>query len=201
MLEALDTFDKKLLVFLNGLHIDFLDQPMYYLSKKIPWVIFALLMLYFAIRKFQWGAWELVVGFALVFLIADGISSGLAKPFFERLRPSRAPDLDGLLHLVNGYRGGKYGFFSSHAANSFGLATFCFFYFKGFMSRVWLVFLWASIITYTRIYLGVHYPFDILTGVIWGVFCGFVVYKLILYIREREYFGFFKWKEFFDKND
>ena len=100
------------------------------------------------------------------------------KPYFARLRPSREPTLEGLIHLVEGYKGGQFGFASSHAANTFGLATF--FYLAFGKTKRWVVwlFVWAAFMTYTRIYLGVHYPGDILVGSIVGVVSAFVGFKL-----------------------
>jgi undecaprenyl-diphosphatase len=104
------------------------------------------------------------------------------KPFFARLRPSREPSLEGLVHLVNGYTGGKYGFASSHAANTFATAFFFWLLFKDRYRWVWVLFVWAVVMTYTRIYLGAHYPGDILVGMLIGLgaaWTGFTVQKAI----------------------
>jgi undecaprenyl-diphosphatase len=102
------------------------------------------------------------------------------KPFFARLRPSHEPSLAGLVHLVDGYAGGKYGFASSHAANTFGVAWFIWKLFRTRYSWIWVMFIWCTLMTYTRVYLGVHYPGDVVVGALVGVgsgMAGFYVYK------------------------
>ena len=113
--------------------------------------------------------------------MTDQFTSGLMKPFFERLRPSHEPALEGMVHMVSGYSGGKYGFASSHAANTFGIAMFLSCLLK--VEKPWInwLFLWAALVSYTRIYLGVHYPGDIIVGALIGVAFGWLVFKL--YIR------------------
>ena len=96
------------------------------------------------------------------------------KPFLARYRPSRDPAFeDGLVHIVNDYRGGLYGFVSSHAANAFAVAMVIFLALRKHQPRIWLIFLVSALIAYSRIYLGVHYPFDVLIGAIIG--CFFVI--------------------------
>jgi undecaprenyl-diphosphatase len=102
------------------------------------------------------------------------------KPFFGRLRPSWEPTLEGMVHIVDGYRGGSFGFASSHAANTFATATFLVLLFRGKKpGMVWL-FIWCTLVSYTRIYLGVHYPLDILCGALVGAMLAFVVYGVYL---------------------
>ncbi len=99
------------------------------------------------------------------------------KPFFARLRPSQDPSVQTLLHLVDGYRGGLYGFASGHAANTMGVAFFVWLSMRSVYRWIGLIFIWAIVMTYTRIYLGVHYPGDILVGGVIGLFCGWIGYK------------------------
>jgi undecaprenyl-diphosphatase len=107
------------------------------------------------------------------------------KPFFARLRPSHEPGLQNLVHLVNGYKGGLYGFASSHAANTFGTATFVWLALKPFMRWSGLIFIWAVVMTYTRIYLGVHYPGDILVGALFGILIGWLSFEVCSYLMHR----------------
>jgi undecaprenyl-diphosphatase len=100
------------------------------------------------------------------------------KPYFERLRPSRDPEVAALLHLVNGYKGGVYGFASSHAANSFGVSMFLWLLYRNNRKWIWTLFIWAAFFTYTRIYLGVHYPGDILVGGLTGLGCAALSFNL-----------------------
>lgn len=189
MLESLEQFDQELFLFLNGLHQPWLDQLMFYLTKAVSWIPVYLILLYLIAKTYNWKImlWSLL-GVAVVIALGDRISVELFKEVFLRYRPSRNIDLGPHVHLVNGYRGGMYGFVSSHATNFFGIATFV-----GLLIRKkypkalpWIV-LWALFICYTRIYLGVHYPSDIFVGTLLGITIGYFVYRLFkaLLLRER----------------
>jgi undecaprenyl-diphosphatase len=108
------------------------------------------------------------------------------KPFFGRLRPSHEPELEGLLHLVDGYRGGLYGFASSHAANTFGVAIFIWLSLRKHYRWIGVIFIWAILMSYTRIYLGVHYPTDILVGAIIGSLCGLLSAKSSFWLLKNK---------------
>jgi undecaprenyl-diphosphatase len=181
MIETLLEADKDLLLFFNGYHVPWLDPIMLVLTKTIAWLPLYLTLIFMVVKDFQKDSWRVLIVVAFTILLTDQITSSLMKPYFERLRPSREPELVGLLHLVNGYRGGLYGFASSHAANSFGVAMFIWLIFRKSRQWIWILFVWAVLITYTRIYLGVHYPGDILVGAIIGIGCA--VFSYYLYKR------------------
>jgi undecaprenyl-diphosphatase len=133
-----------------------------------------------------------IIGIAVAILLTDRITSGFMKPFFERLRPSREPSLEGLVHLVKDsagkiYTGGKFGFASSHAANTFATAIFFWLVFRHRYRWMWVLFVWAFVMTYTRIYLGAHYPGDILVGLLIGLACGWFGYKVQQWIWRKKY--------------
>lgn len=107
------------------------------------------------------------------------------KPFFARPRPSHEPGLAGLLHLVNGYKGGAYGFASSHAANTFGVAMFIYLLFRSRYAWISAIFVWAAVMSYTRIYLGVHYPGDIFAGALVGSACGVAAFLCTQQAQKR----------------
>jgi undecaprenyl-diphosphatase len=120
-----------------------------------------------------------LLGVGLVVALGDRISVELFKEVFLRYRPSHNFDLNGLVHHVDGYRGGKYGFVSSHATNFFGIATFVFLLIrKEYLGWGIAIFFWAGLICYTRIYLGVHYPGDLFAGGLLGAVIGWFVYRL-----------------------
>src|SRR5882672_10379022 len=161
-MQTLIELDKKLLLFLNGLHHPFLDPVMFYTTKTFFWLPLYFFLIFLIFRNYKKDAWFILLGAALTIVLADQITTSLMKPFFARFRPSQDPGLLGLVHLVNGYKGGLYGFASSHAANTFGTAIFIWLVLKRFYKSVVWIFVWAAFMTYTRIYLGVHYPGDIL---------------------------------------
>ena len=178
MIEFLLNLDRELLLLFNGWHNAWLDLIMVTLTNGLNWSPFFLLIIGMMSYKFRWQTIIILVFIGIVILLTDRISAGLIKPWVGRLRPSHEPDLEGLLHLVNGYRGGKYSFVSSHAANAFGVATFLWLILRKQVKWIWIMFVWAVIFSYTRIYLGVHYPFDILGGGVLGAIIGLLVYKL-----------------------
>lgn len=178
MIEWLDRIDKDIFLFLNGLHNEFLDPVMFALTGKWYWMPLFLLVTVVLFVKFKWRAVYILLGIALVITLADQFTSRFMKPFFERFRPSHDPDIGNLVHTVNNYKGGLYGFASSHAANSFGVAFYLWFTVRKHLPWIWIMFIWGAIFSYTRIYLGVHYPGDIITGAFVGSIFGYVAARL-----------------------
>lgn len=125
----------------------------------------------------------------LCVLIADQVASGFCKPFFERLRPTHDPELKDILHIVNDYRSSLYGFCSSHASNTFGIATLTCLLFRNKCYSA-LIFSWAALNCYSRMYLGVHFPLDIVCGALVGVAAGYISYCLYKYtVCKFHYFN------------
>ncbi len=176
-MESLINLDTDILLFFNSLNAPLWDQFFWIITSKLVWIPLYATILYAIIKEHGVRAIWTILAIALVITLCDQIASSFFKPFFERLRPSRDPDLEGLLHLVNGYKGGKFGFISSHAANSFGLAMFSTLLFKN-RGYGLFIFAWAVVNSYSRIYLGVHYPGDILVGALVGILAGWLVYWL-----------------------
>lgn len=181
MIDQLIEWDTDLLLFLNQFHTPWLDPVAFWITKTEFWMPLYILLVYLVFRNYKKEGWLILAGVILSIILSDQITSSLMKPFFHRLRPSQQPSLQGILHLVNDYHGGLYGFASSHAANTMGVALFVFLLFKKTYRWIWLMFIWAFIIAYTRIYMGVHYPGDILAGALVGVLSGFAG------------FGFYRW--------
>ena len=192
MLEKLENIDRTLFLFINGLHTPIIDIIMVYVSSITLWIPLFLFFLFYAYKN---GKWPLVIisilGIALCILLADRISVMAFKDVFLRYRPSRNLDLKDSVHLLpelkgflyntkgNLYTGGWYGFVSSHAANFFAITTFLVAIFSPFSKGWYWLFLWAALIAYSRIYLGVHYPSDIAVGAMLGILIGSSVYLII----------------------
>src|SRR5690606_24039669 len=164
-MEKILELDRELFLKMNhSFRSPFMDQLMMFLSETYAWIPLHLLLLYLLIKTYRHQVWIWLVAIALTIVLADQMSSAVMKPFFERLRPSHEPSLAGQVHIVNGYRGGKFGFASSHAANTFAIAVLMWFTLKAYRPVIGLLFLWSVLVSCTRIYLGVHYPGDILAG-------------------------------------
>lgn len=172
-IAQLDAADAQLLLWLNGLHTPMLDQLMWIVSDKWVWIPFYLLLAGLIVRHAGWRRGTLCLVFiGLAVAATDQTCAAILRPMVHRLRPS-TPDnpLSSMIHIVNGYRGGQYGFPSCHAANSFLLAISVSLYLR--RRLVWIFMLaWAALVSYSRIYLGVHYPGDILCGMAVGMTYG-----------------------------
>ena len=177
--------DKYLLLSMNGSDSLFWDGVMKVYTSMAIWIPLVIMLVYVLVKNNNIkDFFVLLLVIAGVVALTDTISSTICKPFFERWRPTRDPVLMYIVDVVTETRGKDYGFTSSHAANSFGIAVFIMLLIKNRALSVCLI-LWASMNAFTRIYLGVHYPGDILAGTIIGVTVGWGMYRLYLYLQKR----------------
>ena len=178
-MDALSTIDSDLFLFLNGLHADWMDGVMVLITKMWVWFPLYLLLIYWTVKQYGKRCWWIFLAVALVVLCSDQLSAHVCKPLFQRLRPCYNTDLQGLIHLPKGMAGGQYGFVSSHAANTFAIAAFLTAALR--KNYKWMgiaLYLWAFISSYSRIYIGYHYPGDILCGAVLGILVGLTLWKV-----------------------
>ncbi len=173
----LEHLDQQLLLFINSHNSPFWDKVMLTLSEKVIWApLYLAILIYLGVR-YKRKFLVILIIIILAVTMADQFSVQLFKNVFHRLRPCHEPSLQDLLHLVNGECGGLYGFVSSHASNSFNVALLSLM----FIRKRWYTFsiiIWAAAIGYSRIYLGVHYPGDVICGSMLGALIGWGCYRL-----------------------
>lgn len=184
--QALIDFDKQLLLWFNGSQSLFLDSLVSTLTNALTWIPFYLTLFYVIIKNNENMQKILLVlaSAGLCALIAGTIDDTIVKPTVARWRPTHDPQIGLLVDIVDGYRGGKYGFFSAHAANTFSLAIFFWWLVRSRLLTTAMV-IWSLTNCWTRLYLGVHYPGDILCGLCWGACAGSFAYWFYLRVVSR----------------
>ena len=190
IINFLSEVDTNVFLFFNGIHSPFWDYFMSAFTGKIIWVPMYATILYILLINFHWKVVLCyVAAIALTITFADQMFSSIIRPVVARLRPANPENpISEFVHIVNGYRGGRYGFPSCHAANTFGLAFFLFYLFRN-RALNWFIMVWALLTCYSRSYLGVHYPGDLLAGAFIGFVGASLCYRLFCGVckyRRRE---------------
>jgi undecaprenyl-diphosphatase len=184
MLEKLVDLDKQVFVFLNGLGSPTFDALWLFITKQLHWTPFFLLLAFLLQRKIGWKNLGIVILFIAVLLLIGNESVEFCKATFQRLRPCNDPEIKDIIRIV--HQSDTFSFFSGHAANSMATMTFIYLILKKYYNYSLLIFLYPLIFAYSRIYLGVHFPTDILTGYTFGAILGCLFFKLYKkYILKR----------------
>lgn len=184
MISSLLQLDERLFLLINGYHSPSGDVFMDFLSQKLVWLPLYLLLASLIIFNFRKKSWLVLVVISVCIGLSDVTGSKLFKPNVRRLRPSHTKKLEKDIHLLikkdgTHYKGGTYGYFSSHASTTFCLATFLILLFKRRHKSILLLIIWSVSIGYSRIYLGVHYPLDVITGFLFGFLYAYLGVKLL----------------------
>ena len=185
MLDKILSLDTQLFIYLNSLGSETYDGLWLLITKQINWIPFFLLLLYFIYKKL--GIKQILYLFlfvAVLIFFTDQITN-LVKNGFQRLRPCNNPEINSFIRIVQSRT--SFSFFSGHASNTMAVATFLYLIFKKDFKYFWLLFLWPLVFAYSRIYLGLHYPGDILTGYLFGAFFGFLMFKFYQMAQKRNF--------------
>jgi undecaprenyl-diphosphatase len=187
MLDKLIALDTKIFLWLNAHHSPTWDAIMWHISGKLEWLPLYLILTGYIIYRYRRRSIVVFIAIGIALALTDQLSVLAFKETVQRLRPTHNPVIAPMVHIVNDYRGGLYGFISNHAANSFALASFLSLLLRKKV-LILFIFFWACLVSYSRIYLGVHYPGDIMGGAIFGILIGWLIYRL--YNRTINYFPF-----------
>lgn len=178
MLEKIIDLDKELLVFLNGLGSSTFDGLWLLITKQVYWIPIFLLIFYLVQNKLGWKKFGYYLLFTAILVLVCDQTANLFKWYFQRSRPCNDEEIKMVIRIVKSSP--SYSFFSAHAANSMASTVFTFMILKKYYKHFYLLFLFPLIFAYSRIYLGLHYPLDILTGFAFGATFGFICYKIYL---------------------
>ncbi len=184
MLETLINWDKQLFFFINSHHNPFWDSVMLFVTNKSSWYLLYAIIIAFLIYSYRKHMWLAVIMIAITITIADQTSSGFLKPTVERLRPCKDPDISERVRTPGGC-GGLHGFTSSHASNHFGIAVLLILLGYKWSKWIWLFLPWAALVAYSRVYVGVHFPGDVIVGGIIGVLAAYIAFYIGKWLSDK----------------
>lgn len=183
MVDKILQWDRDLFIFLNSLGSETYDGLWLFITKQINWLPIFLLFAYIVFKRLGWRHALMVLGLIAVLIAFTDQTTNFVKYHFERLRPGSNPELAHLIRAVQ--KRSSFSFFSGHAANSMAAAMLLYLVMRPYLKYMFFIFLWPLIFAYSRIYLGLHYPSDILCGYIWGATTGFLMYQVYKWLRDK----------------
>ena len=196
MLEQILVWERDLFLTLNGCHTPYWDEVMWLYSGKAVWLPLAVFIILVLAYKKNWKeVLFILLGIALTITLCDQFASGICKPLFHRFRPTHHPDFMDAVKTVFDYRGGRYGFISSHAANAFGFAVSSYMAFRNdkrlkYKGYAAWIFFWAAMVSLSRIFVGKHYAGDVTAGIVAGTLiglaCGFAARWIMSRLPDRK---------------
>lgn len=185
MIDQLLQYDKEVFLFLNNLGSTTFDGLWLVITNKLTFIPLYAILLYLIYKHLGWKTLLLlIVVIAAMITFTDQVTN-LFKDGFQRPRPCRAEGVENVMRYI-APRCGKYGFFSGHASNSMAVAVFAGLLLKSYYEKlIFILLFWSVIVAYSRIYVGVHYPLDIICGMAFGALSGFMFYKLQNFLRSK----------------
>lgn len=183
MLEKLIELDREVFVYLNSLGSEFFDPFWEIITKQQSWIPLFAIIAYLIFKRLGWRHALLVIAMVGLLIALTDQTTNLFKNGFQRLRPGNNPEIAGVIRAIQ--HRNSFSFISGHAANSMAAAFFLYKVLRPYLKYMGFFFLWPLIFAYSRIYLGLHYPGDILIGYAWGLFTGWLILKLYIYLRDK----------------
>lgn len=183
MLETLLELDRDVFLWLNNLGSETFDPLWLLITRMTSWIPVFAIILYLTFKRLGWRhALLIIICITLLLLLTDQ-ATNLFKYSFKRFRPSSDPALEGLMRAVQSRK--SFSFISGHASNSMAVSFFLYHVLKPYLKYMGFFFIWPLVFAYSRIYLGLHYPGDILCGYLFGIFTGWLLLRLYAYLRNR----------------
>jgi len=183
MLEKLLEIDREVFIWLNSFGSETWDSFWLAITQMYSWIPVFAIILFLTFKRLGWRHALLIIGMITVLLLLTDQTTNFIKNTFQRLRPGSDPELEGLMRAVKTRK--SFSFISGHASNSMAVAFFLYRVLHPYIKYMGFFFIWPLIFAYSRIYLGLHYPGDILVGYLYGIFTGWLVLKLYIYLRDR----------------
>jgi undecaprenyl-diphosphatase len=183
MFEKIIAFDKELFVFLNSLGSPTFDSFWLLITSQVNWTPFFLIIFYLLYKKIGQKNFLLVIVFIALLILVSDQTCNLFKNYFQRLRPCNDEEIKNIIRIVKSSN--TFSFYSGHAANSMATTTFVYLFLRKHFKNIYLLFLFPLIFAYSRIYLGLHFPGDIITGYIFGILYGVLFYKLYWQVQPK----------------